>query len=429
MPRHLTRIVVGIAGVGLLASCGSGGDPLASSSTATSGTSTASGSSAGPIVVGSADFSESQLLAEIYAGALTAKGITATTKLNIGAREIYLKALQDGSVDLVPEYTGALAYYYDNTFSETDPDKVYAALQRLIPAQFTLLTKSAAEDNDSINVTKSTADKLKLSSIADLAAVAGDLTLGAPPEFQTRPQGIPGLAKTYGVTFKTFRPLKGQQLVQALKNGQVDAANIFSTDPRDRGQRLRHPHRRQAPLRLAECRSADRGVQGHPGDQCRPRRRLHRVDHGHPRGSRQAGGRRQGRPGHGGEGLPDEGGPGLTRSRAVSCAPAVGWSAPRRRAAARRAHQGTARSCAQAEHGGPLFGPGRPGAHQRAARSGGSSRPWRCRTGPPVVRPATGTWSEARPSEASIRLVEAGNSTLVPAVNPTLPGAPASPHR
>ncbi|MBK6885624.1 MAG: ABC transporter substrate-binding protein [Tetrasphaera sp.] len=231
MPRHLTRIVVGIAGVGLLASCGSGGDPLASSSTATSGTSTASGSSAGPIVVGSADFSESQLLAEIYAGALTAKGITATTKLNIGAREIYLKALQDGSVDLVPEYTGARAYYYDNTFSETDPDKVYAALQRLVPAQFTLLTKSAAEDNDSINVTKATADKLKLSSIADLAAVAGDLTLGAPPEFQTRPQGIPGLAKTYGVTFKTFRPLKGQQLVQALKNGQVDAANIFSTDP------------------------------------------------------------------------------------------------------------------------------------------------------------------------------------------------------
>ncbi len=233
MPHHLTRVAVAVAVVGLLGACGSSGsDPLGTSSTSSTGSASGSTTSAGgPIVVGSADFSESQLLAEIYAGALTAKGVNASTKLNIGAREIYLKALQDGSIDVVPEYTGALAYFYDNSFSETDPDKVYSALQGLIPAQFQLLDKSAAEDNDSINVTKATADKYHLSSIADLASVAGSLTLGAPPEFQTRPQGIPGLAKDYGVTFKTFRPLKGQQLVQALKNGQVDAANIFSTDP------------------------------------------------------------------------------------------------------------------------------------------------------------------------------------------------------
>ncbi len=232
MPHRFTRVAVAVATLGLLAACGSSGsDPLGSGSTSSSGSTGSASAGGGSIVVGSADFSESQLLAEIYAGALTAKGVNATTKLNIGAREIYLKALQDGSIDVVPEYTGALAYFYDNSFSETDPDKVYSALEGLIPAQFQLLAKSAAEDNDSINVTKATAQKYQLSSIADLASVAGDLTLGAPPEFQTRPQGIPGLAKDYGVTFKSFRPLKGQQLVQALKNGQVDAANIFSTDP------------------------------------------------------------------------------------------------------------------------------------------------------------------------------------------------------
>ena len=94
-----------------------------------------------------------------------------------------------------------------------------------------MLDKSAAEDNDSIVVTKETADKYNLKTIADLKAVAGDLTLTAPPEFKGRPQGIPGLEKTYGITFKSFRPLTGQGIVQALKNGQADAANIFSTDP------------------------------------------------------------------------------------------------------------------------------------------------------------------------------------------------------
>lgn len=235
MPARLARIALAVAAAGLLAACGSGGDPLASGSSSSTGagaSESATDSGGGTsIAVGSADFSESQLLAEIYAGALQAKGINATTKINIGAREIYLKALEDGSIDLIPEYTGALAFFYDNSFAETDPEVVYEKLGGLIPDNLQLLAKSAAEDNDSINVTKEAADKYQLASIEDLAPVAGELSLGAPPEFQTRPQGVAGLKGTYGVTFKTFRPLKGQQLVQALKNGQVDAANIFSTDP------------------------------------------------------------------------------------------------------------------------------------------------------------------------------------------------------
>ena len=89
--------------------------------------------SGGPIVVGGANFSESTLLAEIYAGALKAKGIDATTKPNIGSREIYLRALEDNSVQVFPEYTGALAFNYDKAYTGTDPDEVYAHVQQVLP--------------------------------------------------------------------------------------------------------------------------------------------------------------------------------------------------------------------------------------------------------------------------------------------------------
>jgi osmoprotectant transport system substrate-binding protein len=134
-------------------------------------------------------------------------------------------------VQVFPEYTGALALYYDKTFTGTDADEVFAHVQKVLPDTLTVLDKSAAEDNDSIVVTAETASSKNLKTIEDLKAVSGDLALAAPPEFKERPQGIPGLEKTYGVVFGSFRPLTGQGIVQALKNGQVGAANIFSTDP------------------------------------------------------------------------------------------------------------------------------------------------------------------------------------------------------
>lgn len=213
-----------------LATGGSSGAPSGSGGTSASGGSSASGG-VGTIVVGSADFAESQLIAAIYAGALKAKGVTVEEKPNIGAREIYLGALKDGSIDLVPEYTGALALYYDKTVPIDDPDKVYAKLQKLVPDSLAVLAKSAAEDKDAIVVTKATADKYHLKAIPDLVGPAKNMTLGAPPEFKTRTQGVPGLKKTYNVDFGSFRPLKGAALSNALKNGQVDAANIFTTDP------------------------------------------------------------------------------------------------------------------------------------------------------------------------------------------------------
>jgi osmoprotectant transport system substrate-binding protein len=227
MKRTTSALALLAASILGLSACGSGNDPLASETPAA----TTSSGSGQPIVVGGANFSESTLLAEIYAGALRAKGLDATTKPNIGSREIYLRALEDNSVQVFPEYTGALALFYDKAFTGTDPEEVYAHVQEVVPDTLTVLDKSVAEDNDSIVVTKQTATEKGLATIEDLAPVAGDLSLAAPPEFKERPQGIPGLEKTYGVTFGSFRPLPSQGVVQALKNGQVDAANIFSTDP------------------------------------------------------------------------------------------------------------------------------------------------------------------------------------------------------
>jgi osmoprotectant transport system substrate-binding protein len=183
--------------------------------------------------VGSADFPESALLAEIYAGALQAKGIQVAKKLNIGAREAYIPALQDGSIDLIPEYTGVLTQYFNKNAKATDSDGVYNELKAALPATLMVLDKSAAEDKDSVAMKKETADKLGVKSISDLVGKSQNLTLGGPPEWKTRLTGAPGLKKVYGVEFKEFRPLDagGPLTVQALKNGQVDAADLFTTDP------------------------------------------------------------------------------------------------------------------------------------------------------------------------------------------------------
>ena len=229
-PARTAALALAAAGALTLSACGGGGDPLASSSSSEGGE--ADKPSSGDIVVGSADFSESILLANIYAGALKAEGVSAAAKTGIGSREVYLKALEEGSVDVLPEYTGGLALYYDDDFAETDPEKTYDGLKKILPDGMAILEKSAAENKDSMVVTSETAKERNLKGIEDLKESADEMTLGAPSEFKTRTQGIPGLEKTYGITFNSFRPLKpGQATNGALTNGQIDVANIFSTDP------------------------------------------------------------------------------------------------------------------------------------------------------------------------------------------------------
>ena len=226
MMRTKTPLALAVGAALLtLAACG-GGDPLATDTGD-------GGGDAGTITVGSADFTESTLLAEIYAGALEAKGVTVEKTLNIGSREAYLPALQDGSIDLIPEYTGVLTTYFNPDAEATESDAVYEELKAALPGTLTVLDKSEAEDKDAIAVTQETADEYSLTSIADLQPVAGDLTLGGPPEWKTRFIGVKGLEELYGLDFDSFRALDagGPLTVQALKNGQVDAADMFTTDP------------------------------------------------------------------------------------------------------------------------------------------------------------------------------------------------------
>jgi osmoprotectant transport system substrate-binding protein len=121
--------------------------------------------------VGSANFPENVVLADIYADALKGAGANVSTKLNIGSREKYIPALKDGSIDLIPEYSGVLLQYFKKGDAAASSDAVYAALQAAVPATLTVLDQSTAQDADAIVVTSATAQKYHLTSIADLAKV------------------------------------------------------------------------------------------------------------------------------------------------------------------------------------------------------------------------------------------------------------------
>jgi osmoprotectant transport system substrate-binding protein len=228
----MKRTKAGLLGAALatvmaLAACGSssGGSPL--------GNSGGSKAPSDTIVVGSANFPENVLLADIYADALSAKGVQVTKKLNIGSRETYIPALKDGSIDLIPEYSGVLLQYFDKNATAVSSADVYSALQKAVPAPLTVLDQAAAEDKDAIVVTKATATKYHLTSIGDLKAVASKLSIGGPPEWKTRQTGLPGLKAKYGVSFGSFKALDagGPLTIQALKSGRVQAADVFTTDP------------------------------------------------------------------------------------------------------------------------------------------------------------------------------------------------------
>jgi osmoprotectant transport system substrate-binding protein len=226
MKRSSTLLASALAGLLLLSGCGGGSDPLAPSGGGQPPAATDT------IRIASADFPESRLLAEIWAQALEKAGVTVERDFDIGARELYFPGMKDGSWDLVPEYTGVLLQYVKPDATETAPDAVYTALKAQVPAPLTVLERSSAENKDAVVVTAETAQRYGR-SLADYGPVCGELVFGGPPEFQTRPDGLPGLAESYGCTFKEFRPLDtgGPVTVAALADGTVQAADLFTTDP------------------------------------------------------------------------------------------------------------------------------------------------------------------------------------------------------
>ncbi|MHA7292035.1 ABC transporter substrate-binding protein [Arthrobacter sp. MDT3-24] len=223
MKKYLTGITLAAAAALALTACG--GDPMSNSNT--------QAGSSDSIIVGSADFPESQLIAKIYAEALKSKGVQVTEKPSIGSREVTIPALKDGSIDLMPEYGGALLQYLDSATKAVSSEEVAKELATKVPSGLTMLTASEAEDKDVLAVKKETAEKHNLKSISDLQPVAKELVLGGPPEWKTRLNGVAGLKSVYNLEFKEFSALDagGPLTLNALLSGQVQVADLFSTDP------------------------------------------------------------------------------------------------------------------------------------------------------------------------------------------------------
>ncbi|WP_097245433.1 ABC transporter substrate-binding protein [Nocardia amikacinitolerans] len=216
-----TLLAVGM----ILSACGES-DPLA-----------ADGDCAGEgLIVGSANFPESETVAHVYAEVLRVNGFQVETRLNIGSREAYIPALRQCAISVIPEYTGNLLQYLDKDATATSAADVEAALAGALGDQLATAAPAPGEDSDAVVVTKATAERWNLRTIADLAAHSAEVKFGAPAEFQERKGGLPGLKENYGldIAANNFVPIAdggGPATVRALLEGQVTAANIFTTSP------------------------------------------------------------------------------------------------------------------------------------------------------------------------------------------------------
>src|SRR5699024_4587961 len=162
MRRIVHSLLIIIACLSLLAGCGDNAES----------TSAAAAENADPIVIGSTNFPEQLILANIYADVLEARGFTVEKRLNLGSREIVFPALEAGEIDVMPEYTGALlAYLTDEEGGEHEQQDVADAVQENLPAGLVMLDISPAEDKDALVVTAETAEKHDLNSISDLQGV------------------------------------------------------------------------------------------------------------------------------------------------------------------------------------------------------------------------------------------------------------------
>ncbi|HEV2140699.1 MAG TPA: ABC transporter substrate-binding protein [Candidatus Dormibacteraeota bacterium] len=221
--KSRSALLAGIVGLALLAAaCGS------TPSTATS-------SPKGTITIAGFKFSEGSVLAELYGQALQHDGYTVTFKLNLGSREVVAPAIKSSQIDLYIGYAATDLEYYNSGAGEASGDvtattaKLNSHLQSL---GLQALTPSAAQDQNGFAMTQANAQKYNATKLSDLAAIGGQLVLGAGPECPTRPFCQPGLQTTYGIHFKSFKALDtdGPLTRAALKNNDIQVGLVFTSD-------------------------------------------------------------------------------------------------------------------------------------------------------------------------------------------------------
>ncbi|MFN2484298.1 MAG: glycine betaine ABC transporter substrate-binding protein [Candidatus Limnocylindria bacterium] len=199
-------------------------------------TSTGSGASPGgdkpPITIGSKDFTESVILAQIYGQVLEDNGYPVEYKLRVGATELIDPALTSGDIDMYPEYTGTTLVNLMGEEASNDAEAVYEQVAAWYADRGQrALDMTPANDSDGLAVTQATADEYGLKTISDLAAVSSELTLGGPPECAERETCLLGLQDLYGAAFKSFEPIaQGGLKYQALVDEDIDVAVVFTTD-------------------------------------------------------------------------------------------------------------------------------------------------------------------------------------------------------
>ena len=255
--RQLTRrgLLTGVgalSGLAVLSAC-SNTDPFAIDQAS-------GGYSGGPIIIGSQQYYSNEIIAELYAQMMEKTGLSVTRQYQIGQREVYLPELEAGKIHVIPEYGGNLLEYYSKTSASGGPTATTAtvtatatpsraagdtasiqdALLRTLPHSLTVLNPAEATDQDSLTVTKATAQAHSLTSIGDLASLGRSVTIAANSEFTTRPYGPKGLKAVYGVD-ASVTPVEdsgGPLTVKALTDGTVDVADIYSSDPAIRAKDL-----------------------------------------------------------------------------------------------------------------------------------------------------------------------------------------------
>ncbi|MDT8911585.1 ABC transporter substrate-binding protein [Amycolatopsis sp. PS_44_ISF1] len=187
------------------------------------------GGNNGAIIIGASDVGESLLLAQIYAGALRNAGAeNVTVRPPVGSREVVVKALQDKSLSVVPDYSGNLLRYFDKDTQATTSQDVYAQLKRKLPAGFEVLDQAPAEDKDLLVVGRDLADS-GIRTFSELGPRCGELVMGGPGQWPSRWKDR--IKQLYGCTFKEIRTTDtgGPVTVAALKSGEVQVADLFST--------------------------------------------------------------------------------------------------------------------------------------------------------------------------------------------------------
>ncbi|HEV7162046.1 MAG TPA: glycine betaine ABC transporter substrate-binding protein [Solirubrobacteraceae bacterium] len=219
-----------------VAACGSSNSSSTSSSV-TASTSSSSSSASGPgagkpaVTIGDKNFAEENILGQLYAQALEAKGFKINLHSEVGSSEIIYKALTSGQIDLYPEYTGTLlSAIAQQTKTPTSAANAYQEAKVFVEQHgLTLLDYTPFYDSDALATLPSYASKHSLSSVADLKSLGKGVTLGAAPEFATRFEGLLGLKKEYGLD-PTFKPISIELSYKALEDGQVDVQDVFTTD-------------------------------------------------------------------------------------------------------------------------------------------------------------------------------------------------------